>query len=232
MNRGKEIARGLIGTRCDSSILLQSGKEILDQMPGVVRPDTDGGRTCGAPSCWVSVVSRRPCRLQPAVRAHAHRHRTPCRRSARPPAYPAKDGRRPPGHAPRRRSGGSRSDCPGHRPGCVYLGTQSATRAPDRLVFVGFFPARTMLVGTHDGAVDHCVFIVCVTRQMLKNQLPHSGFRPAAEASMDIVPGAEAFQQVAPGDAGSVSEQHRRDEQPIVCRGHPPPSLPARATCP
>jgi hypothetical protein len=36
MNRGWENYHGFIVTRCDSSILLQPGKEVLDQVPSLV----------------------------------------------------------------------------------------------------------------------------------------------------------------------------------------------------
>jgi hypothetical protein len=56
-----------------------------------------------------------------------------------------------------------------------------------------FFGAGAMLMGAHNGAVDHRVFIVGLGREMLKDALPDSGLCPAAEAPMHVLPIAEAL---------------------------------------
>jgi hypothetical protein len=78
-----------------------------------------------------------------------------------------------------------------------------------------------MLMSTHDGAVDHRVFVVGLLGQMLKELHPDTPLGPTAEAAVHILPTAEALRQVAPGDAGAVTEQDRFDEQAVVGRGHP-----------
>jgi hypothetical protein len=75
-------------------------------------------------------------------------------------------------------------------------------------------------MGAHNGAVDHRVFIVGVSRKMLENPSPDSVFRPAAEASMDNFPVAEAYRQVAPGPPVAVPVGRRLDKQTVVRRGH------------
>jgi hypothetical protein len=77
-----------------------------------------------------------------------------------------------------------------------------------------------MLMGAHNGAVDHGVFIVCVGREMLENPLPHTGLCPTAEPAMHILPITEALRQVTPGCSDSVAIEYRLDEQPVVSRGY------------
>ena len=73
-------------------------------------------------------------------------------------------------------------------------------------------------MGAHDGAVDHGVFVVGLTREMLEDALPHTRLGPAAEAPMHLHTVTEALRQVAPGYAGPVAVEYRRDEQAIVGR--------------
>ena len=85
-----------------------------------------------------------------------------------------------------------------------------------------------MLMGAHDGAVDHRVFVVGIGRELLEDALPDAGFGPAGEAPVHVVPVAEPLGQVAPRDAGTVAIQHRFDEQAVVRRGHADMALAAR----
>lgn len=74
-------------------------------------------------------------------------------------------------------------------------------------------------MGPYDGAVDHRVLVVGVSREMMENPFPDAGFSPSAEAPMDVFPMAEMFRQVTPGNACPISEQHRFDEAAVVgCR--------------
>ena len=109
----------------------------------------------------------------PAAQGRAHRRRMLCRRSAyRPPSWAA-GGLLPPDRAPRRRSGRSRSGCPARRPG--HGSWCSVRRASARwLVLVRVFEPA-MLVGAHNGAVDHRIFVVGVCGEML-NTLSHTPF--------------------------------------------------------
>jgi hypothetical protein len=70
----------------------------------------------------------------------------------------------------------------------VDFGAQPAARPPDRLVNAGFFGAGTVLMGAHDGAVDHRVFIVRVGGQMQKNSFPDTSLGPTAEAAVILNP--------------------------------------------
>jgi hypothetical protein len=76
-----------------------------------------------------------------------------------------------------------------------------------------------VLVGSHDSAVDHRVFVVGVRGQVLEQLLPHPFLGPAAEPAMGVLPIAESLRQVAPRDTGAVSIEHRLDESAVVAGG-------------
>ena len=75
-----------------------------------------------------------------------------------------------------------------------------------------------MLMGPHDGAIDHRVFVVGVRAQARART--DAALGPLTEPGMHRLPRAEPLRQVAPRDAGAVAEQHCLDEQPIVLRRH------------
>ena len=77
-----------------------------------------------------------------------------------------------------------------------------------------------MLVGAHNGAVDHRVFVVGVCGEMLKHPVPHTAFGPTAKPQVDLCPVAEPLRQIAPWHPGAIAVQHRLDELPIVRRRH------------
>jgi hypothetical protein len=74
---------------------------------------------------------------------------------------------------------------------------------------------------THDGGVEHHVFVVVVARQQLENALEYAALRPPIEALIDALPIAEALRQVTPRNAGTITVENRFDEQPIVRRRAP-----------
>src|SRR5258708_17016358 len=75
-------------------------------------------------------------------------------------------------------------------------------------------------MSTHDGRIDHRVFVVGVLGQMLEDPLPNAGLGPAGKARMNRFPVSEALRQVPPGHAGPISAQNCLTEQTLVCRGH------------
>jgi hypothetical protein len=77
-----------------------------------------------------------------------------------------------------------------------------------------------MLVGAHNGAVDHRIFVVGVCGEMPKHPLPHTAFGPTAEPQVDLYPVTKSLRQIAPWHSGTITVQHRLYEQPIVRRGH------------
>jgi hypothetical protein len=77
-----------------------------------------------------------------------------------------------------------------------------------------------MLMSTHDGAVDHRIFIVGVGREMLKNSLPDALYGPTTEPPMDVFPVAVPFGQVAPRHTWAIPKKHPVDKQAVVRRRH------------
>jgi hypothetical protein len=55
------------------------------------------------------------------------------------------------------------------------------------------FYTDAIVIGTHDRAVDHRVFVVGTGCQMHKDTLPDPGFRPTAKAPVRVFPIAVAF---------------------------------------
>jgi hypothetical protein len=103
---------------------------------------------------WFAAGSPRSYQQRPAAQGRAHRRRMPCRRSAyRPPSWAA-GGPPPPVRAPRPRSERSQSGCPARRPGrgswCSVRRASGQSRGPHQFICAG-----TVLVGAHNGAVDH-----------------------------------------------------------------------------
>ena len=95
----------------------------------------------------------------------------------------------------------------------------SVRRAIGRSLADRFFSrAGTVLMGAHDGGVDHHVFVVVIARQQLENALENAAFRPSAEALVHDLPVTETRRKITPGDSRSVSVKNGFDEQPIVRR--------------
>src|ERR1700729_3776962 len=160
---------------------------------------------------WPAVGSPPSCQPQPVARGRVHRRRTPCRRSAeRPPSWAA-GGLLPRGRVPRRRSGKSRADCRAHRP--VYGSWCSVRRAnarspgPRRL----FLGAGAMLMGAHNGAVDHRIFVVGVCCEILEHPLPDTAFGPTAEPPMHLNSVTEPLRQIAPRHPRTITIEHGFD---------------------
>src|SRR5439155_20558393 len=84
-----------------------------------------------------------------------------------------------------------------------------------------FLGAGTVLVGTHNGAIDHGVFIIRVGRQHLEHLLPHPTLGPARKSRMNFDRIAKALRQIAPGDASAIAIENRFDKQPVVLSRDP-----------
>jgi hypothetical protein len=78
---------------------------------------------------------------------------------------------------------------------------------------------RAVLVGAHDGAVNHRIFVVGLGGQVLEETLPHPFIGPAAEALVRVLPVAKRFWQIAPRNSGALAVEHRFDEAAIVIGG-------------
>ena len=91
-----------------------------------------------------------------------------------------------------------------------------------------FFGARAMLMGPHNGAVDHRVFVVGIRGKILKHPLPDARLRPTAEAPMYLDPVAEPLRKIAPRHARPIPLQNCFDEQPVIPRRHTDSALTSR----
>jgi hypothetical protein len=62
----------------------------------------------------------------------------------------------------------------------------SIRRATDRSLLAVFGCARATLMWTHDGCVDHRVFVVSILCQCFEKTLPNALFRPARESRVTL----------------------------------------------
>jgi hypothetical protein len=95
-----------------------------------------------------------------------------------------------------------------------------------------FLGAGAVLMGAHNGAVDHRIFIVGISGKMQEDLLPDTRFGPSAEALMHVLPIAEALRQITPRHTSAITIQHGLDEQPVVRRRYPHMTLLARQQLP
>ena len=100
-------------------------------------------------------------------------------------------------------------------------------RLRPRACFCGSpFCTSAVLVGAHDGRIDHRVLVVRILRQGLEHPLPYAAATPARVARMHDAEIAKALGQIPPRDACAVAVQHRVREQPVVlCSGSGLPAL-------
>ena len=75
-----------------------------------------------------------------------------------------------------------------------------------------------MLMGSHNGGVDHHVLIVVIGSQVFEYPLENAALTPAPQPFVGVLPVAEALGKVTPGDARAIAIEHRLNEQPIVRR--------------
>jgi len=73
-------------------------------------------------------------------------------------------------------------------------------------------------VGSHDGAVDHRVFIIRIGGQTGEDADPNATLRPAAPSPVGVVPVTKTLGKIAPGDTGAVPVDHRVDEPAVIYR--------------
>ena len=72
---------------------------------------------------------------------------------------------------------------------------------------------------SHDGAVDHRVFVVGVCGEMLENPFPDAGLGPTGKPRVNLDRIAKPLRQVAPGRARLGDPQHGIDKQAIILGG-------------
>lgn len=96
--------------------------------------------------------------------------------------------------------------CPAHRTPRGFL--WSARTCPltvrcTRFLYLPFFPGA-MLMRTDDRGIDHRVFVIGVSRQMLENPLPHAVLTPYACGAYGSPEISEPLRKIPPGNPGAV----------------------------
>ena len=84
-----------------------------------------------------------------------------------------------------------------------------------------FFGARAVLMGAHDGTVDHRVFVIGIHGQVAEKPFPNARLGPSAEATMHVLPIPEALRQVTPRNTSTIAIEHCLDEPAIIRRSRP-----------
>jgi hypothetical protein len=103
-------------------------------------------------------------------------------------------------------SAGRRAGCPWHRPrhGSLCSVRLGSARSLRRLG--SFFGCSTgVLMRSHDGAIDHGVFVVSIGGQHLEKLLPHPTLGPATVPRMHLLPIGKPRWQVPPGNARPIA---------------------------
>jgi len=78
-----------------------------------------------------------------------------------------------------------------------------------------------VLVCPDNSAVNHRVFVVDITGQLIEHKRPNAALGPTAEAGMNDSEMAKAGGKVSPGDPDPIPIQHRLDKQAMVFGRHP-----------
>lgn len=84
-----------------------------------------------------------------------------------------------------------------------------------------------MLMGAHDGCIDHGVLVIGLGAERFKHSLPNTRSAPAHKPSMDNAEVAKAIRQVSPGNACAIAVEHSIYEEAIVFTGRANMSSPA-----
>src|ERR1700722_13253735 len=149
-----------------------------------------------------------------------YRHRKPCRPGGHAGRLFRATVRRMSGRDPAPASASIRPDCPGHQ---RARGFWSSVRRGIAQWLAGRFFLRpgAMLMCTHNGGIDHHVFIVGIARQQLENAGQNPALAPPAEALVDDFPIPETCRKITPRDARPIPEKDRFDEQTVIRRRAP-----------
>lgn len=70
-----------------------------------------------------------------------------------------------------------------------------------------------------DGRIDHGVLVVGVIRQFREEPFPDPRLGRARVPAVDVLPAAEAFGEIAPGDSGPVAVDDGFHEEAVVAGG-------------
>ena len=89
-----------------------------------------------------------------------------------------------------------------------------------------------MLVDADNRRVDHGIFVIRISSELLKNLLPDPAFTPAHVAGMDHPKIPEPARQIAPGHPRAIAVYDRFHKHPGIPRRAPYVALPARQQIP
>lgn len=95
-------------------------------------------------------------------------------------------------------------------------GHRESAQELDHPLFLG---ASSVLMSSHDGAIQGHDPEVAAQRKLGKDSLPNSRLAPAREALVDAVPGPKDLRQVTPWDSSSGHEKDGFDKQAVVGGG-------------
>ena len=73
-------------------------------------------------------------------------------------------------------------------------------------------------MGAHDGRVDHGIFVIRVTGQMIEYFFPYAPSGPTAKPGMHHTKITKSFRQVTPRNPGSIAIQYRFHEPSVIFR--------------
>jgi hypothetical protein len=72
-------------------------------------------------------------------------------------------------------------------------------------------------MGTHDGSINHHVFVIGIARQQLENSIENAAPCPSTKALVHDLPVAKTRGQITPGDSCSISVKNCINKQSVVC---------------
>jgi hypothetical protein len=78
-----------------------------------------------------------------------------------------------------------------------------------------------MLVRTHNGGVEHHVFVIVIAPQLLENSLKNPALRPSTEPLVDNLPITKPLGQIPPRNTGPISVDNSLNKQSIIRRRAP-----------
>jgi hypothetical protein len=93
------------------------------------------------------------------------------------------------------------------------LGRQASPRTSQSLFALLFGSPGSVLMSSHDGAVDEDFFKVGIFTQDGKDVLPHILIGPPGKANIDAVPWAVCRWKITPRAASACYPQHRFNEE-------------------
>jgi hypothetical protein len=79
---------------------------------------------------------------------------------------------------------------------------------------------------SRNSTVDHRIFVVGISCEMLEHPLPDTALGPTAEPPVHLNSVTEPLRQIAPWHPGTITIKHGLDEQPIVRCGDPDRAFP------